>query len=238
MAEKTVPGLRTHAIDPVADFYAALGFDIAFRQTAPYGFLTVRRGGIELNFYASQGFDPNTSTHGCLVLTEDVDALYTQFLAGLSKAFGSVPNAGVPRVGALSDLSHGVRQFLLVDPGGNTLQIAQPISVNQHQRAQSRETFARAIQQGKLFADAQQDLPAAAQVLDRALTIADDDTAEIPTPNQLVELLVLRADVALRQGDKSQAENLLRRASTVDLTGLQQLQNSGALHRPSEVPKV
>lgn len=50
---------------------------------------------------------------------------------------------------------------------------------------------------GALFADSEQDLELAVRVLDRALQRTDEE----PTAVQLVELLVLRADVAVRQSD-------------------------------------
>ncbi len=207
--------LMAPSIQPVADFYTALGFEITFQQTAPYQFLSVRRGGIELNFYGDTKFDPTTSTHGCLVGTDDVDQLYTLFTAGLQDAFGSVPVRGVPRIGALKDMSYGVRQFLMIDPGGNTVQIAQPISEDQRHRPLPKGTFDRAIHMGALFADAKQDLDLAVKVLDRALHRTDEE----PTAIQLVNLLVLRADVAVRQDEQELARQLLTRAKAVGASG-------------------
>ncbi|MER7077627.1 hypothetical protein SAMN02982929_04315 [Saccharopolyspora kobensis] len=207
MTERTIPGLMARSIDPVADFYTALGFEITFRQTAPYQFLTVKRGGIELNFYGSKEFDPETSAHGCVVETDDVDYLYAAFTEGLQGAFGSVPVQGVPRVGALKDMSYGVRQFLMTDPGGNTIQIAQPISENQRHWPLPKGTFDRAIHMGALFADSKQGVDLAVKVLDRARHRTDEE----PTATQLLELLVLRADVAIRRGESDLARELLAR---------------------------
>lgn len=207
MTEKTIPGLMARSIEPVADFYTALGFEITFLQTAPYQFLSVKRGGIELNFYGDKKFDPESSAHGCLVETDDVDYLYAVFTEGLRESFGSVPVQGIPRVGALKNMSYGVRQFLMTDPGGNTIQIAQPISEDQRHRPLPKGTFDRAIHMGSLFADSKQDLDLAVKVLDRALNRTDEE----PTTPQLVKLLVLRADVAIRQGDPDLAQDLLTR---------------------------
>lgn len=215
MTEKTIPRLMAPSIQPVADFYTALGFEITFQQTAPYQFLSVRRGGIELNFYGDKEHDPLTSAHGCLVDTDDVDQLYVLFTEGLQDAFGSVPVQGVPRIGALTDMSYGVRQFLVIDPGGNTIQIAQPISKNQRHRPLPKGTFDRAIHMGSLYADAKQDLDLAVKVLDRALHRTDEE----PTAIQLVKLLVLRADVAVRQGEQDLARELLARARATGASG-------------------
>ncbi|WP_286174572.1 VOC family protein [Mycobacterium sp. DL99] len=215
MTEKTIPRLMAPAIEPVADFYTALWFEITFQQAAPYQFLSVRRGGIELNFYGDKELDPMTSAHGCLVDTDDVDLLYALFTEGLQDAFGAVPVHGVPRVGALTDMSYGVRQFLMIDPGGNTIQIAQPISEDQQHRPLPKGSFDRAIHMGSLYADAKQDLGLAVKVLDRALHRTDEE----PTAVQLVKLLVLRADVAVRQGEQDLARELLARARAVGASG-------------------
>ncbi|MGE2728217.1 VOC family protein [Mycolicibacterium vaccae] len=211
MTEKVIPRLMARSIEPVSAFYLALGFEITFKQTAPYQFLSVKRGGIELNFYGDRKFDPLTATHGCLVDTDDVDLLYELFTAGLHDAFGTVPVHGIPRIGALTDMSYGVRQFLIVDPGGNTLQIAQPISDDQRHRPLPKDPFERAIHTGSLYADAKQDLDLAVKVLDRALHRTDSEPTEI----QLVKLLVLRADVAVRRSEQDLARELLARARAV-----------------------
>ncbi|MFD8500201.1 VOC family protein [Amycolatopsis sp. NPDC059657] len=215
MTEKTIPRLMAQSIEPVADFYTALGFEITFRQTAPYQFLSVKRGGVELNFYGDTKFDPRSSTHGCLVDTDDVDYLYAVFTEGLRETFGSVPARGLPRIGALRNRTYGVREFLVTDPGGNTLQIAQPTSENQRHQPLPKTTFDRAIHMGSLFADSKQDLELAVKVLDRALSRTDED----PTEVQLVKLLVLRADVAVRQGERALARELLARARAARVSG-------------------
>ncbi|MEV6137060.1 VOC family protein [Nocardia sp. NPDC051990] len=214
MTEKAIPRLMARSVEPVADFYTALGFEITFRQTTPYQFLSVQREGIELNFYGDKEFDPVSSAHGCLIDTDDVDYLYAVFTEGLQEAFGSVPTQGVPRVGSLKDMSYGVRQFLLTDPGGNTIQVAQPISEDQRHRPLPQGTFDRAIHMGSLFADAKQDLKLAVKVLDRALHRTDEE----PTAVQLVKLLVLRADVAVRQGESDLAQELLARAKAAGVS--------------------
>lgn len=228
MAEKTIPKLMAPSIRPVADFYAALGFEKTFQQTAPYEFLTVKRGGIELNFYGDKTFDPATSAHGCVVVTDEVDELYAFFASRLRNAYGSVPVAGVPRIGALADMSYGVRQFLMIDPGGNTIQIFQPISEDLNHRPLPRGTFERAIHTGSLYADSKQDLALARKVLDRALHQAD----EAPTAIQLVKLLVLRADVAVRQGEHALARELLDRAKGA---GASEPELADVLRRASEL---
>lgn len=194
---------------------AAGQLTIPIEYRIPWDDEDLDRSGIELNFYGDKQFDPVASAHGCLVLTDDVDYLYAVFTEGLKAAFGSVPTQGVPRVGVLKDMSYGMRQFLMTDPGGNTIQIAQPISEDQRHRPLPQGTFDRAIHMGSLFADAKQDLGLAVKVLDRALHRTDEE----PTAVQLVKLLVLRADVAVRQGQLALARELLARAGAAGVSG-------------------
>ena len=44
------------------------------------------------------------------------------------RALGRVPSRGIPRIGALNDMSYGVRQFVMTDPGGNMIRIGQPMT--------------------------------------------------------------------------------------------------------------
>jgi hypothetical protein len=213
MAEKTIPLLPCPAIQPVVDFYLALGFENTLLQKSPYPYAVMERGAIELQFFGMKEYDPTQSYSGVYVVTEDVDSLHTAFRAGLKEAYGKIPARGLPRIGPLKDMSYGMRQFLMTDPGGNSIRVGQPISEDQSHRAAPKDTFAKALHFGALFADSKEDLPGAAKVLDRALA----RTGETPTAVQLVQLLVLRADVAQRTQDPERAAELLERAAAVPL---------------------
>ncbi|MEU8682467.1 VOC family protein [Streptomyces sp. NPDC048611] len=213
MGEKTIPILPCPTIQPVLDFYTALGFEVTYRQKSPNPYAVVQRGGIELQFFGVKKYEPADSLSTCYVLTDDVDGLHGAFRAGLKAAYGRVPTRGLPRIGPLKDMSYGVRQFLLTDPGGNCLRIGQPTSADPHHRPAPEETFARALHHASLLADSKQDPLAAAKVIDRALRLA-----ERPTPVQLLGLLVLRADVAGRLGDSDAWASAVAQADTVQLT--------------------
>ncbi|MFF8742187.1 MULTISPECIES: VOC family protein [Streptomyces] len=215
MAETTIPMLpcRSSLIQPVVDFYTALGFRTTHLQKSPYVYAVVERGAVELQLYGMKDYDPAASHSGCYVLTDDVDALHTAFRAGLKAAHGRVPTRGLPRIGPLKDMSYGVRQFLMTDPTGNTIRVGQPISEDQSHRPAPKETFARALHMADLFADSKQDLPGAAKIIDRVLGLTD----ETPTPVQKVRLLVLRGDIAQRMGEAERAAGLLAEAAAVRL---------------------
>ncbi|MET9554231.1 VOC family protein [Streptomyces sp. NPDC006645] len=232
MTEKTIPLLPCQTIQPVVDFYAALGFEITFIQKSPYAYAVVERGDVELQFFGMKKYDPTVSFSGCYVLTDDVDGMYGAFRAGLKAAYGRVPTRGLPRIGPVKDMSYGVRQFLMTDPGGNTIRIGQPNDAESdgHHQPPPKEPYARALHLAVAFADSKQDLGAAVKMLDHALRDAAASDSGLgdgdglgkegapPTPVQLYRLLVLRGDVAQRLERDEEARGFLERAAAVELT--------------------
>ncbi|MET8681619.1 VOC family protein [Streptomyces sp. NPDC004647] len=214
MSEKTIPILPCRTIQPVLDFYTALGFDATFQQTSPNPYAAVERGGIQLQFFGMKHYEPVESYSTCYIRTDDVDALHEVFRAGLKARYGRVPTRGLPRIGPLKDTSHGMRQFLMTDPGGNCIRIGQQMSEDLHHRPAPKEAFTRALHHASLFADSKDDPAGAAKILDRVLRRED----KRPTPVQLLRLLVLRADVAGRLGDEETATAALAKAAEVQLT--------------------
>lgn len=214
MGEKTIPMLPCRTLQPVLDFYTVLGFEATFQQKSPNPYAVVERGGIQLHFFGMKRYEPAESYSTCYISTDHVDELHETFRTRLKAAYGKIPIRGLPRIGPLKDTSHGVRQFLMTDPGGNCLRIGQQTSQAHHHRPAPKETFARALHQASLFADSRDDPAAAAKILDRVLRTED----ERPTPVQSLRLLVLRADVARRLGDEETAMSALTRAAAVDLT--------------------
>ncbi|WP_119581675.1 bleomycin resistance protein [Streptomyces europaeiscabiei] len=216
MGEKTIPILPCQILPPLLDFYVALGFEVAFQQRSPNPYAVVLRGGIELQFFGMRRYEPAASFSTCYVRTDDVDALYAAFRAGLKEAYGRIPTRGLPRLGPLKDMSYGMRQFLMTDPGGNCVRVGQPTSEDQSHRPAPKDTFARALHLASLLADSKDDPAGAARVVDKVLA-----TGEKPPDPLLVRLLVLRADVAVRLGDEEAATAALVRAQAVPLTGEQ-----------------
>ncbi|MFV2121075.1 bleomycin resistance protein [Streptomyces sp. Act-28] len=214
MSEKTIPILPCRTLQPVLDFYTALGFEVTFQQKSPNPYAVVQRGGIQLHFFGMKHYEPAESFSTCLVWTDGVDGLYETFRTGLKAAYGRVPNRGLPRISPPKDTSHGVRQFLMTDPGGNCIRVGQQTSDDQHHRPAPEETFARALHHASLLADSKEDLTGAAKIIDRVLRLQD----ERPTPVQLLRLLVLRADVATRAGDTQTARSAIAAATAVHLT--------------------
>jgi hypothetical protein len=227
MPEKTIPILPCQTLPPVLEFYTALGFEVTYQQRSPNPYAVVEYGGIELQFFAMKHYEPTGSISTCYVLTDDVDGLYQAFRAGLKAAYGRIPTRGLPRVGPLKDMSYGVRQFLMTDPGGNCVRVGQRTGEERHHGPAPEETFARALHHASLLADSKGDAAGAAKVIDRVLRLTD----ETPTRLQLLQLLVLRADIAARLGDEETAATALARAAALDLTEAERDQARDALTR-------
>lgn len=253
MTEKTIPLLPCRTIQPVVDFYSALGFEVTFIQKSPYAYVVVERGDVELQFFGMKAYDPAESISGCYVLTDDVDAMHNAFRAGLKAAYGRIPSRGLPRIGPVKDMSYGVRQFLMTDPAGNSIRIGQPNDPESdgHHQPAPKEPYARALHLAVTFADSKEDLGAAVKILDRALRDAGDGPGNgtgdeagdggirkegtSPTAVQLYRLLVLRGDVAQRLNDIEGARGFLGRAAAVDLTQDERTEVSDDTGRAAEL---
>jgi catechol 2,3-dioxygenase-like lactoylglutathione lyase family enzyme len=213
MAEQLIPVLPCRLLEENLNFYRALGFEVTFHQQRPNPYAVVKRGSIELHFFAMKTYDPTQSYSTCYIVTTDVEALYDAFRSGLRAALGKVPTRGLPRIGPLKDMPYGVRQFLLTDPGGNTLRVGQPISDGDAPTEVPTERFARALHTASLLGDSKGDYPAAATLLDRILA---SDAAR--SAAEQLRALVLRADMAIRMDDRALAERLLGEAQKTQLT--------------------
>jgi catechol 2,3-dioxygenase-like lactoylglutathione lyase family enzyme len=207
MTERTIPILPCRSIEDTLAFYGALGFEVTYRQERPNTFAVVVRGGIELQFFVLRELDPAASYSTCYVLVADVDALHADFAAGLRATFGRVPARGIPRMSAPRDMTYGVRQFIVVDPGGNHIRIGQPLGSRPVPRTEGGGRLERALVAAVTLAESKGDDPAAATVLDSALAA---DAA--PPDTVRVRALVLRAEVAYRMDDSRGARDWLDQA--------------------------
>lgn len=234
MAETVIPILPCPSIDVLLDFYRALGFEVTSYQKSPNPYCGVRLRGIELQFFGMKSHDPATSYSTCYVLTDDVDGLYATFRAGLKAALGKVPTRGLPRIGALKDMSYGVRQFLMTDPGGNCIRVGRPIADSFAYTAVPRERYARALHQATLIGESKGDHAAAARIIDRALEYGTGDDAG-PAPLQLVRLLLLRAEMAAQLDGLHAAAPWLDRADAVELGDTERESARDALRRAADL---
>lgn len=207
-----IPILPCRSIDDQIAFYESLGFEVTYRQKAPNVYASVQRGGIELHFFVMKGYDPAGSYSSCYVMVDDIDPLYADFRAGLKLALGRIPTRGIPRIGALRDMSYGVRQFLMTDPGGNIIRIGQPLDAKAIQTDGGLPRLERALEAASLLMDSKADPETAARVLDGALAVTADAPATL-----LARARILRADAALAVGDDALAASLLEDVAGMSL---------------------
>lgn len=202
-SERTVPILPCRHLDDVLPFYEALGFEQTFRQTRPNPCLSLRRGGIELMFFGLEAFDPADSMGSAIVLLPDTGALFDAFAAGLRAAYGKLPVAGIPRITRPRRKQGTAAGFTVVDPGGNWLRVFRDGDSEQSEPPEGRleRVLLNAARQG----DAHGDVGRAIAVLDNGL----DRHADAP-PAERLPLLVYRAELLIRTGDRDRAAATLQ----------------------------
>lgn len=118
--DRAVPNLPSRDFDATEAFYAGFGFARAFRDD---GWMILRRGGLQLEFFPFDELDPATSSFRCTLRVADVDEL-----AGAIAVSGvPVRDAGFPRWQPVRMQDWGLRAGHLVDPDGTLLTlIAEP----------------------------------------------------------------------------------------------------------------
>lgn len=214
MSEKLAAMLPCRSVPETVEFYKAIGFEVTFYQERPYAYAIVRHGDVELQFAALKNFEPAESYGGCYITTDDVDALYAKFRSGLKRERGKIPTSGIPRIGPLKDTTYGMRQFIMADPGGNSIRIGQQISEDLHHSPVPKEPVAKALHMASLLGDSKEDYAAAAKILDRLLS---SETLVAPPPAR-VRALILRAAMAVHLDDTPRAARLLAEADQIPLT--------------------
>jgi hypothetical protein len=208
--ETVIPGLPCRHLDDVLPFYEALGFETTYRQLRPNPYAAVRRGGIELHFFAVDGFDPADSMGSVVVLVPDTAALHRAFAAGLRAVFGRVPLSGIPRMTRPRTKQGTAGGFSVVDPGGNWLRVAAHGDDGEDRPA---GRLSRVVETAARQADSHGDEAAGIRVLANGLARHSDApaTERLPAVVYLVELLV-------RTDDRDGAAALLTEVAGMELS--------------------
>jgi catechol 2,3-dioxygenase-like lactoylglutathione lyase family enzyme len=120
LRDRAVPNLPSRDLDATEEFYAGLGFERAFRDD---GWMILRRGELQLEFFPFVDLDPAASASRCTLRVADVDEL----AAAIAAAGVPVRDTGFPRLHEVRLQDWGLRAGHLVDPDGNLLTlIAEP----------------------------------------------------------------------------------------------------------------
>lgn len=119
MPDRITANLPARSLDATERFYAALGFVTTFKDD---GWMILKRGPLELEFFPHPELDPKTSWFSACVRVDDVDALHA---AWSSVGLGT---HGIPRLTPPRDEPWGLRQANLVDEDGSLLRIIRPLA--------------------------------------------------------------------------------------------------------------
>ena len=115
-----IPTLPCRSMSATVEFYKRLGFEGGAHEfNSEYAIL--RRGAVELHFFAHKELVPAESSAGCYIRVLDVESIYRAISPS------QLPRTGIPRMDTLEDKPWGLREFSVVDPDGNLLRIGQII---------------------------------------------------------------------------------------------------------------
>lgn len=117
MTDHSTPNLPSSDLERTALFYAALGFEVGFRDE---GWMIMTRGGLIVEF-VPLAVDPATSIASCCFRVDDLDALHQAFITANLASDGW----SAPRLTAPVDQEWGMREFALIDPDGNLIRCLQ-----------------------------------------------------------------------------------------------------------------
>ncbi len=110
MHDRITANLPARSIEEMAAFYERLRFDTAYQGA---GWLCMRRGDLELEFFPHPELDTASSWHNACAWVADLDGLHRTWSGN------GLPTDGVPRLTEPHDLPSGLRMFALVDPNGS-----------------------------------------------------------------------------------------------------------------------
>jgi catechol 2,3-dioxygenase-like lactoylglutathione lyase family enzyme len=116
--DRALPNLPSRDLDVTEAFYLGWGFVRVFRDD---GWLILRRGDLQIEFFPLPGLDPAASASRCTIRVADVDELAAAVLgAGVP-----VADSGFPRLHEVRRQDWGLRAGHLVDPDGNLLTLIE-----------------------------------------------------------------------------------------------------------------
>ncbi|WP_435417321.1 bleomycin resistance protein [Parerythrobacter aurantius] len=118
MADHATPNLPARDFDAAEAFYAALGFSTGWKDG---GWMILRRGRVQLEFFPYPDLDPATSSFSCCLRLDDLDSM----VAACRAAGIEEKTVGWPRLHGPRREASGLTIAYLVDPDGTLLRLIQ-----------------------------------------------------------------------------------------------------------------
>ncbi|QIK71512.1 bleomycin resistance protein [Propioniciclava coleopterorum] len=118
MTDLAVPNLPSRDFDRTVSFYGGFGFAVSYRDE---GWLILRRGALQLEFFPFPDLDPARSSFMCSVRVDDLDGLYAQ----VSASGVAEKTLGWPRLHPVRLQPWGLRAGFLVDLDGTQLHLIE-----------------------------------------------------------------------------------------------------------------
>ena len=197
----TVPLLPCLAVDDSVEFYEALGFDVARRQTRPYLYMAFQLGNIELHFKdAAPHLDPSDElSGGCLVMVDAVEGYHLNFTSGLRRRYGRRARTGLAEA---DPAAAGPDAVLRIRPVGELRRLHRPRRTRHRiRRLQSLSGLAKALDNVGILRDFKNDDALAARALDVALRRHGDSAPRV----DLARAMANRVELAIALGDSDGA---------------------------------
>jgi catechol 2,3-dioxygenase-like lactoylglutathione lyase family enzyme len=119
--ERPEPILPARNLDETRAFYEKLGFTAWFRGLKPWDYEIVSRGHLVVHFFPERGLKPEENHASCYWRVKDADQFYQEFAAL------NIPAEGIPRLTTPVDTPWGMREFVLVDPSGNSVRVGHDL---------------------------------------------------------------------------------------------------------------
>ena len=117
-ADRITANLPSRDFAATERFYAALGFQNAFRDT---GWMILTRGKLEVEFFPWPDLDPRESSASACVRVDDLDGLLAEWR---TTTLTNDPRA-IPRLTGIVKHPRVPRMFALVDGDGSLLRVLE-----------------------------------------------------------------------------------------------------------------
>lgn len=118
MSDYATPNLPSRNFEKTSYFYKALGFSERWHDKH---WMILERNDLVLEFFPYPDLDPLTSSFGCCLRLDDLDAFYAVCKdAGLSEKSSDQPRLHAPKVEPW-----GARMGALIDPDGTLVRLIQ-----------------------------------------------------------------------------------------------------------------